>query len=114
MASFVAVLGKGRGTWGHIARLIQEESFDSILLISNDFGKEHFAPSKQCDWVLINARTGFEVLKNTIKEKLPNGEIIVSLISGTGKEHTALMAAIKEKGNAYKLVILTGEGTKYY
>ena len=49
MASFVAVLVK-RGTWGHIARLIQEESFDNVLLISNDFGKEHFAPSKQCDW----------------------------------------------------------------
>ncbi|PIU21599.1 MAG: hypothetical protein COT15_01430 [Candidatus Diapherotrites archaeon CG08_land_8_20_14_0_20_34_12] len=114
MASFVAILGKGRGTWGHIARLIQEESFDNILLISNDFGKEHFAPSKQCDWVLINARTGFEVLKNIIKEKLPNGELIISLISGIGKEHTALMAAIKEKGSNYKLVILTGDGTKYY
>lgn len=115
MKNFIAVLGKGRGTWGHVARLIQEENFDTILLISNEFGRNNFAPAKECDWLLVNSRSSFEVLKEAIKQRIPDeGEIIVSLISGTGKEHTALLAALKEKNKDYKFVILTGQGTQYF
>ena len=112
--NFVAVLGKGRGTWGHVARLIREEEWGNIFLVSNDFGKDNFAPSKECDWLLLNSGSDFESLKEAIKEKLPEGELAVSLISGTGKEHTALLAALKEAKKGYELVILTSKGTKYY
>jgi len=112
--NFVATLGKGKGTWGHVARLIQEEEWNSILLVSNEFCQENFNPSKEVGWVLVNSRTGFATLKDTIKEKLPDGEISVSLVSGIGKEHMALLAALKEAGKEFKIVTLTGEGTKYY
>lgn len=112
--NFVAVLGKGRGTWGHVARLIQEEEWESILLVSNEFGKDNFAPSKECEWLLVDSRISFESVKDSIKEKLPNENIVISLISGTGKEHTALLAALKEAGKEFEIVILTGSGTKYY
>lgn len=112
--NFIATLGKGRGTWGHVARLIQEEEWDSILLVSNEFCKENFSPAKEVSWVLVNNRTGFEALKDTIKESLPEGEFFVSLVSGIGKEHMALIAALKEAGKDFKIVTLTGAGTKYY
>jgi hypothetical protein len=115
MKTFIAVLGKGRGTWGHVARLIQEQDFDKILLISNEFGKNNFKPAKECEWLLVNARVGFESLKEEITKAIPEeGEIIISLISGTGKEHTALLAALKEKKKDFKLVILTGQGTQFF
>ncbi len=60
---FVATLGKGRGTWGHVARIIQEGDWSSVLLISNEFGKENFAPAKECNWVMINTRSGFDSIK---------------------------------------------------
>jgi hypothetical protein len=110
----IAVLGVGRGSWGHVARLISEEEWDRILLIGNEWGKENFSPPKEVDWVIVNNRAGFEVIKNTIKEKLPDEEIFVSIISGSGKEHMALIAALKEENKSYKIVVLTGEGTKYY
>jgi len=110
----LAVLGIGKGTWGHVARLISEEEWDSILLISNEWGKENFSPSKECDWILVNNRAGFEIIKDEIKSKLPEAELVVSLISGSGKEHMAVLAALKEKGSNFQTVILTGEGTKYY
>ncbi|MBN2127446.1 MAG: hypothetical protein JW703_03570 [Candidatus Diapherotrites archaeon] len=112
--SLVAVLGMGKGTWGHVARLIAEEEWDGIYLISNDWGKENFKPSKEANWILVNSRAGFEIIKKEIMEKLPEGELALSIVSGSGKEHIALLSAAKEKGSKYSLVILTGDGTKYY
>lgn len=113
--ALLAVLGIGKGSWGHIARLIGEEEWDSILMIGNEWGKENFSPGKEVDWVIVNNRAGFKILKDAIKEKLPgDDEICVSLISGSGKEHTALLAALRESGKPFKLVILTGEGTQYF
>ena len=110
----IAVLGIGKGTWGHVARLVSEEEWDKILLISNECGKENFAPAKACEWIIVNNRAGFEIIKDEIKNNLPDSELAVSLISGSGKEHMAVLAALKEKKSNYELVILTGEGTKYY
>ena len=113
--SLIAVLGIGKGTWGHVARLIAEQEWDRILLISNEWGQENFQPSKEAEWIIVNNRAGFDILKESIKEKLPdNIDLAVSLISGSGKEHIALLAAIKEKGLPYTLIILTGEGMKSF
>ncbi len=111
---FVAVLGIGKGTWGHVARLIEQETWERILLISNDFAKDNFKPAKDVEWIMVNTRSGFDMLKNTIKEKLPTGDMAISIVSGSGKEHMALMVALKELKAKYELVILTGDGTKYY
>lgn len=111
---FIAILGLGKGSWGHVARIIAEEKWDQILLISNEWGKENFAPSKETDWLMVNNRLGFEILKDEIKKGLPEGELHVSLISGSGKEHTALIAALRESKKEFKVVILTGEGLKTY
>jgi len=111
---FLATLGKGRGTWGHVARIIQEGEWDSVFLVSNDFGKENFAPSQECDWLMINTRSGFDAIKDQIKEVLPEGELSVSIVSGIGKEHMALLSALREAGRDFKIVVLTGDGMKFY
>ncbi|MBI4043949.1 MAG: hypothetical protein HY393_04055 [Candidatus Diapherotrites archaeon] len=110
----VAFLGIGKGSWGHVARLIAEESFDAITLISNEWGRQNFTPKKPVNWLMVNTRASFELLKSELSEKLPSGELVVSLISGSGKEHIALLAALKERKQEYQLVVLTGEGTKYF
>lgn len=114
MPILLATLGVGRGTWGHVARLITEEEWESIILISNEWVKEQFSPSKEVNWIIVNRRAGFEIIKEEIKGKLPDSEICVNLTSGTGKEHMALLAALKEAGKEFKIVTLTGDGTKYY
>ena len=70
--------------------------------------EEASVPEKELDWILVNNRVGFSILKDTIKEQLPDvDEICVSLISGSGKEHIALLAALRESGKKFKLVILS-------
>ena len=112
--NLVAVLGMGKGTWGHVARLIAAEEWSAITLISNEWVKENFSPSKECDWILINNRAGFEIIKDEIKGKLPAGEMAISIVSGSGKEHSALLVALKESNKNYQFVVITGDGIKYY
>ncbi len=112
--SFMAVLGVGKGTWGHVARLIADEEWDNIVLVSNDWGKENFTPSKECNWIIVNNRAPFDVLVKEMKDKLPDGNIALSLVSGNGKEHMALIAALKEANKAFEIVTLTGDGVKYF
>lgn len=112
--TLVAVLGVGKGTWGHVARLIADEEWEKICLVSNDWVKENFSPAKECEWVLINNRAGFDVIKDEIKSKLPKENLAVSIVSGSGKEHMALIAALRETSATYEIVTLTGDGIKYY
>lgn len=112
--ALIAVLGVGKGSWGHVARLIAESEWDKIVLLSNEWGQEKFKPPKECEWIMVNNRAGFELIKDEIKNGLPEGKLFVSLISGSGKEHMALLAALKEAGRDYELIVLTGDGTKSY
>ncbi|MFH1224455.1 MAG: hypothetical protein V1676_01500 [Candidatus Diapherotrites archaeon] len=112
--ALIAVLGVGKGSWGHVARLIAESEWGRIVLLSNEWGQEKFKPPKECEWIMVNNRAGFEVIKDEIKNNLPEGKLSVSLISGSGKEHMALLAALKEAGRDYELIVLTGDGTKSY
>ncbi|MCX6801384.1 MAG: hypothetical protein NTZ73_04295 [Candidatus Diapherotrites archaeon] len=112
--SLIAVLGIGKGTWGHVKRLIDENPFDEIALISNEWGKENFKMDKPAKWIMVNNRAGFDVIKEEIKKNLPGGKIKVSIISGSGKEHLALLAALKEAGVEYEFIVITGEGVKTF
>ena len=112
----VAPLGVGKGTWGHLARLISDEEWDKIILVSNEWGRGIFESSKSdiTDWIEINNRGGFEIIVDQIEEQLPDRDITLSLISGSGKEHMAVLTAIQKKKIKCELVILTGDGVKYY
>ncbi len=114
MATLFACLGIGKGSWGHVARLIASETWDKIVLFSSDFGKENFKPEKECEWILMSNRAGFEIIKEAVKEKLPQGELCVSLASGSGKEHMAVLVALRETKREFKIVTLTKDGVKYY
>ncbi len=112
---FVGILGVGKGTWGHVARLLSENEFDKVVLIATEWVKENFSPQKDCEWIMINNRAGFDIIKDEMKAKIPtDGDLIVSLVSGSGKEHMALIAAMRELKRDFKLITLTGDGVKYY
>lgn len=114
MASLFACLGQGKGTWGHVNRLMAGQTWDRIVLLSSDFGKQNFKAEKECEWILLSNRAGFEIIKEAVKEKLPDGELAVSLASGSGKEHMAVLVALRETKRDYKIVTLTGDGIKFY
>ena len=112
--TLVAVLSTGKGTWGHVGRLIADEEWEKIILISNEFGKEKFTGDKPNEWVVVNPGAPMDIIIEEInKEKFPK-KVALNLASGTGKEHTALLAALREQKVDFELVTLTKDGIKFY
>lgn len=113
----IAVLSSGKGTWGHVARLITDVEWGKIFLISNEFGKENFTCSKPFELILIDDNRGIEEMQKDIKSQLEGklksfDEIAINLVSGTGKEHMALLSALMQLGVGFKMVALTKDGVK--
>ena len=116
MNCLVACLGAGKGTWGHVSRLITDGQWEKIVLVTNEFGKENFTNQKQIEMISIDDRIGLEDLREQIKtqlsEKLSGTEVSINLVSGSGKEHMALMSAILKLGLGVRFVALTKDGVK--
>ncbi len=112
MKTLVAIISTGKGTWGHVGRLVNED-WDKIILVTNDFGRERFDPKKDVDWITINPAMPIENIKNAIRDRLPaeiGDDIYVNLISGSGKEHMALLSLLNDMKKEYKFISLTMEG----
>jgi len=113
MTDLIALLSTGKGTWGHVNRLIMDENWGGIFLITNEFGKENFTAEKKAEFIVIDSRRGLIELRDEIYNKL-NGkikdEVAVNLVSGTGKEHMALISALLKLGVGIRLVAVTKEG----
>lgn len=116
MTELIACLSTGKGTWGHVGRLIQEENWDNIFLITNDFGKEKFTSEKKTELIVVDSNKPLIDLKKDIhkalKDKIKGTEVAINIISGSGKEHMALIAAVLNLGVGMRLIALTKDGIK--
>ena len=116
MTDLVACLSSGKGTWGHVSRLMAEGNFDNIFLISNEFGKENFSAEKEFTMLIIDQHSSLlqmvEDVKEKLKGKIKGTEVALNLVSGTGKEHMAILSALLKLGLAIRLIALTTEGIK--
>jgi len=116
MPQLIACLSTGKGTWGHVNRLIDEGNFDNIILITNEFGKENFTKNDKTELIIVDPNQGLNELQadifSQLKQKKLETEIALNLVSGTGKEHMALLSALLKLGTAIRLVALTKEGIK--
>ena len=50
MSELIACLSTGKGTWGHVGRIVQEEQWTKILLITNEYGKENFTKNDKTEF----------------------------------------------------------------
>jgi hypothetical protein len=116
MTTLIACLSTGKGTWGHVSRLLEDPQFDKAYLFTNEYGKENFTVNAKTELVSVNSEQGLKELRDEIhgflKSKLQEGDIGINLISGTGKEHMALLAATLKLGVGIRLIALTKEGVE--
>ena len=108
----VALLGSGTGTWGQITGVINHGDWEHIILIGNDLAKQ-FTSKKNFEFIEINSNSITE-LKEEIKEKLRrkiNGiEVALSIASGDGKQHMALISALLSLPVGIRFTALTKDG----
>jgi len=116
MTELIACLSTGKGTWGHVNRLIQDGKWDKIFLITNDYGKENFSKDDKTELIAINLNQGIKELRddifNNLKGKVKGSEVAINVISGTGREHMALISVLIRLGVGFRLMVLTKDGVE--
>jgi len=115
MADLVACLSSGKGTWLQVAGLIKHQEWDNIFLITDEFGKEKFSSDKKIELIVIDPNKKLTELVEDIKKSLIGKltvDVAVNMISGSGKEHMALLSALLKLGAGIRLIALTKEGVK--
>ena len=116
MTSLIACISSGKGTWGHVAKLISDQEWEKIYLITDDFGVQNFKPEKQIEFIVINPDKYLpeliEDIKKQLEGKIKDLEIALNIISGSGKEHMAMLSVLLKLGIGVRLVALTTEGVK--
>jgi len=108
----IALLSSGKGTWGQVSGLVKQGEWDKIILLGNDFARK-FTLEKKHEFIEIK-EAGISQLKEEISEKLKNKikgtEVALSIASGTGKEHMALISALLSIPVGIRLTVLTKDG----
>jgi len=108
----VAFLGTGKGTWAQIAGVINKNEWDNIILIGNDFAKQ-FKSEKDFEFIEINSSRLVELkdeINKKLKGKIKGTEVALTIASGTGKEHMALISALLTLPVGIRFTALTKEG----
>src|SRR3989344_1637897 len=92
----VAFLGADKGTWGQVAGVINHGDWEKIILLGGDFAKQ-FTVKKDFEFISVTESSILD-LKNEISKKLKGRmkgtEVALSIASGEGKQHMALISAL--------------------
>lgn len=108
----ICFLGAGEGTWGQVAGVINRGDWESIILIGNDFARK-FNSQKDFEFIEIKS-AGIVEMKDEILKKLQGKirgtEVALSIASGNGKEHMALISAILNIPAGIRFTALTKDG----
>jgi len=112
----VALLSSGKGTWAQVSGLMKQGEWDKIILIGSDFAK-NFTSEKQFEYVQVDLNKKLADLKKELLEKLKNKfggtEVALTIASGDGKEHMALISALLSIPVGIRFTALTKDGIIY-
>jgi hypothetical protein len=112
----VALLSTGKGSWAQVAGLINRGEWDNIILIGSEFASK-FTSDKKHDFIQVDTNQNLVELKQEIMKKLEgkiNGtEVALSIASGEGKEHMALISALLSLPVGVRFTALTKDGIIY-
>jgi len=108
----VALLSSGKGTWAQVAGVINRGEWDNIILIGDDFAKK-FTSEKDFEFIEVT-KSGIMDLKEEIQKKLQGKikgtEVALTIASGVGKEHMALISALLNLPVGIRFTALTKDG----
>lgn len=110
MVKLVALLTAG--SWNHVAKLIEDVDWEKAYIITTLQGKEKFTCDKPHEFIIINENWPVQEMISSIKKGLGKeyGEVGLNFVSGTGKEHMAMLAGVMQAGLSFRLVAVTKEG----
>ena len=112
----IALLSTGKGTWAQVSGLLNQGEWDNAIILGSDFAKQ-FTHEKKFEFVEVNLNQRLKDLKDEISQKLKgkiNGtEVALSIASGDGKEHMALISALLSIPVGVRFTALTKDGVVF-
>lgn len=115
--NLVTFIGGDRENWGQIAALMNRMEAGKIILVKSKEAGD-FPAHEHCAIVEIDSGMPLLELKRVLTEKLKallstEFEVALSLASGTGKEHMALLSALLNIPVGVRLVVYTKQGVEF-
>ena len=116
MTDLITYIGEGKGTIAHVEKVISGESWEKILVIASPEHKKESPKDERIEIVEIDSQKMLpemiEQIKKELKNKVKIMDTAVNIISGTGKEHMALISALLQLGIGIRFIALTKEGVR--
>ena len=116
MTDLIACISSGEKSWGHVARLIKEQDWKKVFVITDNSGKNSFKAEKKVEFVIVDfQKPVFELIdeiRNGLKGRISDFEVALNLVSGNGKEHMAILSALLKLGIGVRLMAVTKEGVR--
>jgi hypothetical protein len=116
MTDLIALISSGKGTIGHVERVISGEEWEKVFIVTNEEFKDQVPKADNIEMIDIDKNKMLpdmiEDIKNALKDKISIMETAVNIISGEGKEHMALLSALLKLGVGIRLVAFTKDGVK--
>ena len=109
----VALLSTGQGTWAQVSGLMKYGEWEKIILIGGEFAKK-FSHEKKFEFIQVDLNKKLKELRDELLQKLKGKfsgtEVALSIASGDGKEHMALISALINLPVGIRFAALTREG----
>jgi hypothetical protein len=111
----VAFLGTDEKNFGQIVALIKKGNWDNVLIVKN---KDAADFSYGDETITLDTEQPILELKAEMMEKIKTKisgefEVALSIASGTGKEHMALISALLSIPVGIRFVVFTKDGVKF-
>jgi ERCC4-related helicase len=110
----IALLSTGKGTWAQVSGLINHGDWEKVIILGDEFAKDRFLSEKKFEFIKVSLDKKLKDLKEEfltkLKGKLKSTEVALSLASGDGREHMALISALINLPVGIRFAALTKEG----
>lgn len=112
----VALLSSGKGSWAQVSGLIKQGDWEKIILLGDEFSSQFKVQDKVeiTEFIKVDLGKRLKDLKEEFSQKLKGKfsgtEVALSIASGNGKEHMALISALINLPVGIRFAALTREG----
>jgi len=109
----VAFVGNDRENWGQITAIIKRGAWDNVIVVKDKEVKDFPVLSNgaildiDCKVPLVELK---KEMMDKLKSKVKEFEVSLTIASGSGKEHMALISALLSMPVGIRLVVFTKKG----
>src|SRR3989344_5184887 len=109
----VALVSSGKGSWAQVSGLMKHGEWDNIIVLGDEFASG-FTHEKKFEFIRVDLTKRIKDLRDEFNQKLKGKirgtEVALSIASGEGKEHMAIIAALINLPVGIRFAALTKEG----